>query len=200
MAMVRIILTRPGSTQFDEQGRIQGTLSIPLSENGARQVAHTADELADSKIELVYSSPCHSACQTANAIADVIGVKVKPLENLRNLDQGLWQGKRIEEVRQKQPKAYRQWQEQPETVCPPDGEMLDSARQRIQAVLSKIAKKHKNGVVAVVLPEPLASLMRCYLAGTEVGDLWNIEFTGGSWETIDVEPGALALQNGSGGR
>ena len=30
--MVRIVLIRPGSTDFDEQGRITGTLDIPLNE------------------------------------------------------------------------------------------------------------------------------------------------------------------------
>ena len=37
--MVQIVLIRPGSTDYDEQGRIQGTLDIPLNEQGTREVA-----------------------------------------------------------------------------------------------------------------------------------------------------------------
>ena len=32
--MLQIVLIRPGTTDFDEQGRIQGTLDIPLNERG----------------------------------------------------------------------------------------------------------------------------------------------------------------------
>ena len=191
--MIRIVLIRPGSTEFDEQGRIKGTLSIPLSEQGAQQVALAAGQLAKIGIELVYTSPCQSARQTAEAIAESLGVKVQSLDKLQNLDQGLWQGKLIEEVRQKQPKVYRQWQDHPETVCPPEGEMLASARDRVQTVLSKIIKKRKAGVIALVVPEPLATLIRCYLAGNDLGDLWEIECSCGSWEPIDVEPEALVV-------
>ena len=36
--MVQIVLIRPGSTDYDEQGRIQGTLDIPLNDQGADEV------------------------------------------------------------------------------------------------------------------------------------------------------------------
>ena len=158
--MLRIVLIRPGSTDFDEQRRIKGTLDIPLNQNGADQVSRTAAELADAEVQVVYSAPCQSAMQTANAVADNLGVKVKRLELLRNLDHGLWHGKLIDEVKQKQPKVYRLWQDTPESICPPEGETLTSAKLRIQKTLKRLQKKHRHGVVAVVAPEPLASIMR----------------------------------------
>ena len=59
---------------------------------------------------------------------------------MQNLDHGLWQGMLIEDVRRKQPKVYRQWQEQPETVCPPEGEMLSQAEERIRTAMAKTAE------------------------------------------------------------
>ena len=56
---------------------------------------------------------------------------------MQNLNLGLWQGMQVSEVRHKQPKVYRQWQEQPENVCPPDGEMIEQAEQRIRTVMNK---------------------------------------------------------------
>ena len=67
----------------------------------------------------------------------------------------------IEDVKRKQPKVFRQWQEQPEIVCPPEGEMLSEAHERVQAALTKMLKKHKEGTIALVIPEPLASLVQC---------------------------------------
>lgn len=189
--MVRIVLARPGSTELDEQERIKGTLDMPLSDHGNRQIAKTARELAAVDIQVVYTSPCQAAFETGRAIGEFLGVKVKQLDKLQNLNQGLWQGKRIDEVRQKQPKIYRRWQDNPETVCPPEGEMLEQARDRIQSTLTKLLKKHKNGVIALVVPEPLASLIKNFLDGAKLGDLWKVECDCGSWEFIDVESKAI---------
>ena len=184
--MLRIILIRPGSTDLDEQRRIKGTLDIPLNQNGTHQVSRMAAELMDASVQVVYSAPCQSAMQTAETVAENLGVKVKRLDILRNLDHGLWHGKLIDEVKQTQPKVYRRWQETPETVCPPEGETLTSARLRIQKALKRLLRKHREGVVAVVVSEPLASIMRCCLEHTELGDLWKSECDFGAWEMIDI--------------
>ena len=185
--MLRIVLVRPGSTDFDEQGRIKGTLDVPLSENGNSQVAQTVRELKALSVETVYCAPCQPAIETAEVIAEAIGEKVRRLERLHNVDQGLWQGKLIAEVRQNQPKVYRQWQEKPETICPPGGEMLLDAAQRVQSVMEKLLKKHRSGVVALVVPEPLASIVRRHLTDAELGDLWKVECEKGQWEVFEIE-------------
>jgi probable phosphoglycerate mutase len=186
--MVRVIVIRPGTTDFDEQGRIKGNLDIPLNEFGKDQVVRTANELAGQAIEIVYSAPCQAARETAAVLSRAWAVRSKELTGLRNLDHGLWQGKTIDEVKTTQRKVYRLWQEQPATVCPPEGEMLRSAQQRVQGVLDKLLKKHKSGVLAIVVPEPLASLIRCYLSRSELGDLWLAETRSGSWDSLDVQP------------
>lgn len=185
--MVRFVLIRPGTTDFDDQGRIKGNLDIPLNAKGASEAARTGQELAALGIECVYTSPCESAVQTAESVARSIGVRVRKVDRLANLDHGLWQGKRIEEVRQKQPKVYRMWQDHPETVCPPEGESLSSAQGRVQAALEKLRKRHRTGVVALVVPEPLLTLLSSQLRHIDIGDLWKAECTCGSWEIVEVD-------------
>jgi probable phosphoglycerate mutase len=189
--MLKIILIRPGSTDFDDQGRITGTLDVPLNECGTNQVARTINELTDHEIAAIYTAPCTSCLQTASALGGVLDLKSKPLDGLKNLDHGLWHGKMILEVKRKQPKVYRQWQEHPETVCPPEGESLTSAKMRGQTVLAKLAKKHKDGVIALVLPEPFASLFRSLLDHGELGDLWKAECQCGGWEQFEVEASSV---------
>jgi broad specificity phosphatase PhoE len=190
--MLEIILIRPGATDFDEQGRIQGNLDIPLSEAGNREVAHTIEALKLAQPEVVYTSESEPSLETAKAIASALTIRLKPLESMKNIDHGLWQGMLIEDVKRKQPKVYRQWQESPETICPPQGEMVSEALERVRAAMGKLLKKHKSGRVALVVPEPLASLVRCYLKQGELGNLWKAETAGGGWESINVEPRALA--------
>ncbi len=192
--MLRFVLIRPGATDFDEQGRIKGSLDIPLNQNGASQVARIVEALVQQPIDHIYTSPCQSAEQTARALAAGRDVKVKQIDALQNMDHGLWHGKLIEEVKQTQPKVYRQWQEHPETACAPQGETLEAAQVRARTAVAKLLKKHRDGVVALIVPEPMASLVRCCIEHTEVGDLWKSECDRGEWELIDIEP-EQALHN-----
>lgn len=193
--MVRVLLIRPGATDLDDQGRIKGTLDIPLSQLGVEQVARTVAELAGEEIQVIYVAPTSCCQQTADALAQERGVKIKRIDDLHNLDHGLWHGKRIEEVRQTQPRVYRQWQENPDGVCPPDGESLGAARKRVAAALVKLLKKHKDGTIAVVASEPLASVCRSVLSASDLGDLWKAECDCGRWEVLDIEPSRLSQQD-----
>jgi phosphoserine phosphatase len=186
--MIQIVLIRPGSTDYDQQGRIQGTLDIPLNEQGTQEVQRTIRDLASLGIDAVYSGPCQAGIDTATAIADAVGAKMKKLDTLRNIDHGLWQGMLVEDVKHKHRKVYRQWQEQPETVCPPEGETAAAALQRVQEAIAKLIKKYKQGTIALVVPEPLASVIHGYLSGCELGEHWKTVTDCGKWNLISLEP------------
>lgn len=190
--MLRLIIVRPGSTDFDEQGRIKGTLDVPLSANGTRQVRETADALHAEHIDLIYTGPCRAARQTADELASHGHSRVKVIDALHNLDLGLWNGRRIEELRVQQPKLYRQFQEHPETVCPPGGETLDAAQNRLRKAMCRLLRKHRSGTIAVVLMEPAATLVRSWLLATDIGDLWKAECDCGRWESIELESAQVA--------
>ncbi len=184
---MQIVLVRPGVTNFDEEGRIKGKLDLPMSPRGVAQVDTTVKELADVPLDCVYCGPCQAAIQTAGALAAAKGVKVKVVDRLCNLDVGLWQGKLIEDIKFKQPKVYRRWQGKPETVCPPEGEMLSAAQQRIRQAIARIIKRYRHGAVAIVVQEPLASVLQSELTQTPMVDLWQVESNGG-WEIVNVTP------------
>jgi len=189
--MPRIALITPGSTNFDEQGRIMGTLDVPLSEQGEEQVDRLTSELRQRGVEVVYCCPCQSSEETAGAIARQLGIRARTLDRLTNVNQGLWQGKKISEVRQSQPKVYKRWQANPEEICPPEGETLSKVRDRISGALKKLLRKHKGDTIALVAPEPLFSVVRSSLTHNKIGDLWEAECEHGGWELIEVEPAAL---------
>jgi probable phosphoglycerate mutase len=184
--MVQIALIRPGTTDYDLQGRIQGRLDIPLNEDGRREIAQAIECLQNRSLVALYSSMCRAAQETAELIGRSLKLKPKALERLQNLDQGLWQGMCVEEVKRRQPKVYKQWQEHPENVCPPNGEMLSAAIERTAQALDKLLRKHRFGVIGLVVPEPLASVVRSRLQGTEVGDLWKAANGCGRVEILEV--------------
>lgn len=190
--LTRVVLVRPGATEFDEQGRMKGSLDMPLSAHGIEQAAELAKDLSDVHFKTVYASPCESARQTAGKLADEqrrVGneTKVKVVEAFRNLDHGLWHGKLIEEVRRNLPKAYRQGAEHPEDFCPPGGEPVAQAKTRVSKALRKCLKKGRDDVVAIVVPEPLASVIECLLKGEDLSSVWKNETDSASWAMIETE-------------
>ena len=191
--MLCIVLIRPGATDYDCDQRIQGALDIPLNHEGLTEVARTVDQLRDKRIEVFYAAPGAAAVQSAKILAGDLGGRWKKLDRMQNLNLGLWQGMQVSEVRHKQPKVYRQWQEQPENVCPPDGEMIEQADERVAAVMNKLLRRHKEGVIGLVVPEPLASLVRRHFKPGDLGDLWKALAGHGTWEVLDLEPAKVPV-------
>jgi len=186
--MLHIVLIRPGSTDSDVQERILGRLDIPLNEQGLAEVAATVEQVRDKGMEMIFAPVSQPSLQTAEVIAKALKIKLKKIERLENLNQGLWQGMLVEDVRHKQPKVYRQWQEQPENVCPPEGEMLGQADDRVRNAIVKLLKRRKEGVIGLVLPEPLLSLARRFITHGALGDLWKAPNGHGRFEILDVDP------------
>ena len=107
--MSQVILIRPGATLYDEQNRVQGVLDIPLSEQGHDEVARMAREIAESlgesSLSALYTGPGENAIRTAEIVGKVVGVRPKRINDFRNLDQGLWQGLQIDEIKRRNTKA-----------------------------------------------------------------------------------------------
>ena len=191
--MLKTFLIRTGNTEYECQGRIQGTLDIPLSEDGRKHVEELADSLRDQSIDALYYGPCRATQQSAEIINERLGLKAKKLDALRNLDHGLWQGMLINEVKTKQPKVYKQWQEHPESVCPPNGETVQQVRERLQTVLTKLAKKHRGGHIGILVPEPIYSVLQSMLLQESVGDLWGVDCENSpAWELLEMPEEVVA--------
>ena len=55
-------------------------------------------------------------------------------------------------------------------------------------------KKHKSGVIGLVVPEPLASVVREFLGDGDLGDLWRATCDHGRWRVIEI-PGKNGTVN-----
>ncbi len=186
-----MMLVHPGLTELNEQGRLTGNLDLPLSENGERQVRRLADELYEHPINLIVTAPDLAAQQTAQAISLDGSIKVKIEENFANLDIGLWHGKAIDELKETQPKLFRQWREHPEIVTPPEGETIESAEARVRKALKWIHKKMRQGTVAIVASHPLAAIIQAEILDVRLAQFWDSEFECGCWCKLDLSAAAL---------
>lgn len=182
----KIVLVRPGATDFDDQGRMKGCLDMPLSDTGRQQVGRIAEELAEVKLSSIFTAPCQSARETASTLAKGRTARVKVIECFRNIDHGLWHGKLIDELRRTQPRLYRQGQDSPDSVRPPGGETIQEAKDRVLKAVRKVVKRSTSGAIALVIPDPLASVVQSILEGEEMRNLWIAETDAAHWELIEA--------------
>jgi broad specificity phosphatase PhoE len=183
--MTRIVLIRPGSTDYDMQNRIQGTLDIPLNAKGTEEAAQLAEQLNSLALQRIFSCRGQSSEETARVIGKRLGIRFRKLDKLANVNQGLWQGLQVEELKRKHPRVYRQWCESPTTVCPPGGETVADAYERVAQVLKPILKRHRDEVFGLVALDPLASVIRCYLSGQDPNQLWGSSASDDPWTVIE---------------
>lgn len=158
------VIIRPGATEFDRNGIIQGVLDVPLNAEG---IAHT-DRLkgsywSQSPPGILYSSPTDPAWQTAEALGAAWRIPVIELAGLRNVDLGLWQGMRWSELWRLNPKLERCWAECPEAIHPPGGESLGAARKRVARCLRRPLKRGVS--FGIVVPELVASFVKSVITG-----------------------------------
>ncbi len=170
VAMEQVLLIRPGATLYDEQRRVQGILDIPLSERGRAEVARLAEFLValreSTSLVALYCGPGASVVGTAEILGKALGLKPRRIDELRNLDQGLWQGLQIEEIKRRNTKLFRQWIDDPRTICPPQGETVASAMERVRTAFKPLIRRHQGGeIFGLVVGEPLARLVSCFLRG-----------------------------------
>jgi phosphoserine phosphatase len=162
--MSTVVLIRAGCTDYEEQHRVLGTLDMPINERGVEQVRCIVKQLQERglRLQAILTSPDDPACSTAHAIVESqSSAKVRELEELRNVNQGLWQGLPESDIRKRFPRLFRAGKEDVTAICPPEGETLSDACQRLERVLSKAIRKYD--VLAIVAPEPLATVIRCTL-------------------------------------
>jgi broad specificity phosphatase PhoE len=196
--MCQVVLIRAGATIYDEQNRVQGILDIPLSESGKGEVARMAQMLAQSlggsPLAALYCGPGENVVRTAEIVGKALAMRPKRIDDFRNLDQGLWQGLQIDEIRRRNTKVFRQWVEDPATICPPHGETFESAMGRIKSAFRPLLKRHHNEAIGLVVGEPLVQMILCYLKGEPRVHLAEQSCRGG-FERVEIAP--FLLGNGS---
>ncbi len=125
--------------------------------------------------------------RTAEAVGRALGLRPRRVDELRNLDQGLWQGLQVDEIRRRHMKVFRQWSDDPFAVQPPQGEDCEEAIDRVKAAIKPLVKRHRDEAIGLVACEPIAQLIAALLRNDPHVQLDDHVPTGG-YETITVAP------------
>jgi probable phosphoglycerate mutase len=163
-------------------------VDVPLAPEGEAEVKRSARELSALTPVAIYHGPDQAGRQTAELLRELADVPVRELDDLAEMNLGLWEGLLAEEVKHRHPRVYRQWLDDPERVAAPEGETVAQGRERVEKLLRSVSARHPHDTVVLVVPPLLGALVRWVLGAGELGALVRGTLEGAPWQTYEVEP------------
>ena len=171
---MRLLLARHGQTEWNADMRFQGTTDIALSARGRAQAHALGRALRGRRVSGAYVSPMKRAVETAEiALADA-GIPFTPIEELRELSLGDWEGCTVDEIRRQDGDPYAAWLRAPLDCPPPGAEPLPVVRDRVLAAVDRIGAAHGESQALIIAHGGIISVYACHLLGCSFNHLWRL--------------------------
>jgi broad specificity phosphatase PhoE len=136
--MPLIYLLRHGQTGFNAEGRIQGSIDVPLNELGraqARRNGGVLNELiSDKQCFDFVASPLLRARQTMEIVRTAMGLApdgYRTDDRLQEVRFGAWGGMTWAEIAARDPENYTRREADRWNVAPPEGESFRELYERV---------------------------------------------------------------------
>ncbi len=148
---MKLLLARHGETDWNAAGKIQGQTDIPLNDRGREQAMALGRRLLEEGVSLraLYTSPQKRAFETARIAGAPQGLTPQPLEALREINLGLWEGHSWEEVAARWPEEYAAYDRDRMNVSPTEGESYRQMLRRVVPALKDIERRGEGTALVV---------------------------------------------------
>jgi probable phosphoglycerate mutase len=174
----RVVLVRAARTAWELEDRLVGRADLPPAPGEAQRLAALFDATPAGDLDAVVTGPGEACGLAANLLAQKAAPRrrVRVVDDLAEVDLGLWQGVLRADLCGRHPTCSKAWFTDPALVQPPEGESVSDASDRlIGAVLRSVEKARvRGGTFALVLPPLAHALVRCWLVGESPSALWRL--------------------------
>ena len=172
--MTQLCLIRHGQTDWNLEGRYQGQSDVPLNEKGLEQAKSLIGKLKGQTFASIYTSDLMRAQQTAEPIADLLGIPIQIEPRLREINQGEWEGVLVDDIRARYAKIWSQRTIDPANVRPPGGETVREVATRVYAALDDVARLFPTDNVIIVSHGLSIATAICRDKGIPVGQAYTV--------------------------
>ncbi|MDP2777935.1 MAG: histidine phosphatase family protein, partial [Anaerolineales bacterium] len=168
--MTELWLIRHGQTDWNLTGRWQGQApdAPGLNEAGRAQALALRDELKDVRFSAIYSSEMLRARQTAELIAEPLGLTVTLEPRLREMNLGAWEGMLSSDIEVQNPQELAERARDPFHARAPQGESPLEVAERVIAAVNDIATKHQDESVLIVAHGVSLAVIICHALGIQI--------------------------------
>jgi phosphoserine phosphatase len=188
-----LLLVRHGQSTWNYEHRIQGQLDPPLSDEGRRQAARLGRRLAGRKFSGFYSSDLQRALETSRVIGEAVGIEPTPMEGLREIYLGEWEGLLTEELAVRYPVAWAGWTEEPDWDLVPGGEGSAQFEARVKVALDSLFDRHQQGDVLAVTHGGVIQIALHHVVGRPGRGIFPFRIQNTSMSVIEKRNGRLVV-------
>ena len=161
----RLYLIRHGQSAGNAEGRFGGHGPTPLSELGRKQAENTAKLLAKEGIHAIYSSDLARAVETAEPLAQKLGLKINTSNAFRERHVGVLEGLTFDESKAQFPNDYYALVNRSVNHVISGGESYRQLLRRITSKLSEVLRDHQGQRIAVYSHTGAICFLTLYLMG-----------------------------------
>ncbi len=184
-----LVLVRHGETAWNRENRVQGTSDTPLSDNGIRQAERLASSMAGEEIDLIVTSPLRRAAETASIINRGLNAPLRTDEDLRELDQGIFEGMGYTELMRDHGDFLRRWAADPASVVMPGGESLAVLQERAWKAVLRITGSVERALI--VSHNFTITVILCRALGVPLSGFRHIRLDNASRTILEARDGAF---------
>ena len=159
--MTSLILLRHARTGYNDEGRLQGSLDVPLGADGIAQAAEVAKRVvAEYGTSLtVASSPLQRATGPADALAALASAVTRIDARFTQRPYGVWEGHTWAEVRESWPREYAARHAGLDPAIPGWGASEDVADRVAAGLRDAAADAARTGAQTVVIVSHGSAIM-----------------------------------------
>ncbi len=191
--MLELLLVRHGQTEGNKKRLYQGWTDTQLTEKGLQQAKRLALRLKDRKFDYIYSSPLERALNTARAVNEYHNLKIRTVDNIKEIHFGDWENLSGEELEKLYPDYIERWGKGCATYSAPGGESLEAAYARINPWFEGLIKDNPKGNILVVSHAGAIRAIISHLVGRGIEGHRNYMVKNCSISTINVCDGFPVL-------
>jgi probable phosphomutase (TIGR03848 family) len=192
--MPYFLLIRHGENEYVKKGRLAGRLpDIHLNDKGRQEAKSVAEKLTGAPIKAIYSSPLERAMETAQPIAEALGLEVIQRPGLIETNYGDWTDQKIKGLSRL--KLWKIVQNRPTLMQFPGGESFYETQVRITSELMGLARQFedKDLLVCVSHADPI-KLAVAYFIGLPLDMFQRLSISPGSITALNIgETGSQLL-------
>ncbi len=193
----RLLLIRCGPTEWDRSGRLQGQTDLPMLPDAAAGVSERLSGLTIEGLTTILTGPDEACIATGSMLAERSGLRAQPIDELREIDLGLWAGLRVDELEERFERAGRQWLDDPASVAAPEGETFSGMAERVLPAIQRVTLKKRSSVGVALIVRPIVhAFLRCRLEGLETSEMWKVctETQQPAWFELEPNDARLSLE------
>ena len=161
----RVFLIRHGATELSAEDRFAGAVDVLLSDGGRDQARRLGARLANEKITVAFASPMKRTMETARLVVEPHGIPVSPIDGIREIAHGRWEGMKRDEVEKQFPEEYNRYEHDPFSFSPVGGESGLQVTARALPALLKIVEDHCDTSIVIVSHKATIRLLLSSLLG-----------------------------------